>query len=337
MAQIRIKNIVFIFMTFILSATLEGCGESQIVPQNVKVELGSTISPDVLDYVSVNHKTEKEIQTEASLDISKIDTMSVGKYQAIVSYKKQKIVVSVNVMDTTPPVIQVKDVKFHEGDEVKAEDLAEAIDFSSTTMSIISEGDGSELSSVWLYPQKNIIIKAVDDYNNEAILEFIPDVTINEEEIGVPTDRIYDSQQTEESFYEKMEFVDDEIYEQIKAAYASIEWNNGFYRGNENEFEYYRRKFREFLLFEKEFIDPETGEKLTLKEFPPIKTPDGIEATYDMESYKYYFFDIDGDGTQELCIPEVSFLAIFKYDKIKDQIILWKKLDASFYYLGGAG
>lgn len=336
MVRIGIKNIVFIFIVLMLSVILEGCGRTQILPKSVEIELGSTISLNVIDYVSVDPKIEKEIQTEARLDISKIETMSVGEYQAIVFYKNQQIVVPVNVIDTTPPIIHAKDVKFQEGDEVEAEDLVEVIDYSNTTMCIISERSGQELSSVWLYPQRKIIIKAVDDYNNEAILEFIPDVIINEEEIGVPIDRIYDSRQLEGFSYEEMEFVDDEIYEKIKTVYSVIKWDGEFERGNEDEFEYYRRKFREFLLFERTFIDSETGEKLTLKDFPPIKIPDGIEATYDMESYKYYFFDMDGDGAQELCIPEVSFWAIFKYDKNKDEIILWKRLDASFYYLGGS-
>lgn len=55
-----------------------------------------------------------------------------------------------------------------------------------------------------------------------------------------------------------------------------------------------------------------------------------------MESYQYYFFDMDGDGAQELCIPEISFLSIFKYNKEQDEIVLWKKLDAAFYFLGGS-
>lgn len=154
MVRIGIKNIVFIFIVLMLSVILEGCGRTQILPKSVEIELGSTISLNVIDYVSVDPKIEKEIQTEARLDISKIETMSVGEYQAIVFYKNQQIVVPVNVIDTTPPIIHAKDVKFQEGDEVEAEDLAEVIDYSNTTMCIISERSGQELSSVWLYPQK---------------------------------------------------------------------------------------------------------------------------------------------------------------------------------------
>jgi len=132
-----------------------------------------------------------------------------------------------------------------------------------------------------------------------------------------------------------MNYIDDNIYEDIKSAYHNIEWYGGYKKGNADRFEFLRLKFKELLLFERTFTDPESGEKLTLKDFPPIKTPDGIEATYDMESYQYYFFDMDGDGEQELCIPEISFLSIFKYNEERDEIILWKKIDAAFYFLGG--
>lgn len=162
---------------------------------------------------------------------------------------------------------------------------------------------------------------------------------INDEEIGVPSDRIYDDID-DFPFYE-MEFADDEIYDMLKSAYGEIEWEAEFEKGNLADLEEYKSIFKEFLLFERTYLDSETGEELLLKDFPSkdypsVVVPDGIEGSYDMADYEYYLFDMNGDGAQELCIyVPGSFLAIFQYDKSRDQIVLWTNLNL-YYHLGGS-
>ena len=324
----RCFYILFIFVAFI---NILGCGKVQLSEKEVKIELGSEPSQNISDYIDTD---EEKVLNEAELDISGIDTMSVGEYQAVITYKREQIIIPVNVVDTTPPVITAKKVEFREGEEVTAEDLVYVVDFSPVSLQIISNISGKELDFIKLYPRQNITVKAVDSYHNESILEFVPDVIMNKEEIGVPLNRIYND---ESDFpHEKMEFVSDEVYEEIKQLYKDIDWQNEFLEGNPDEFDLYKEKFKEFILLERNFLNSETGEILSLKDFSPIKVPDGISYTLDMQNYEYYFFDMDGDGGWELCIPETGFLAIFKYDKNNDCIILWKEINSTWFYLGGS-
>lgn len=327
MAKKKNMAILMIILSFVIS----GCRKENILPLKVEIELGDELSANISDYIDTD---EEKVLNEAKLDISGIDAMSVGEYQAVITYKREQTLISVNVVDTTPPTITAKKIKFREGEEVTAKDLVEAEDFSPVSLQIISDLSGKELDYVKLYPGQNITVRAIDRYHNESRLEFVPDVIMNREEIGVPINRIYDD---ESDFpHEEMKFVSDEVYEEIKRLYKDIEWQSEFLEGNPDEFDFYREKFKEFLLLERDFLNSETGEILSLKDFSPIKVPDGISNTYDMENYEYYFFDMDGDGGWELCIPETGFLAIFKYDKNNDCIILWKEIDSAYFYLGGS-
>lgn len=327
MAKKKNMAILMIILSFVIS----GCRKENILPLKVEIELGDELSTNISDYIDTD---EEKVLNEAKLDISGIDAMSVGEYQAVITYKREQILIPVNVVDTTSPTITAKKIKFREGEEVTAKDLVEAEDFSPVSLQIISNLSGKELDFVKLYPGQNIMVRAIDSYHNESRLEFVPDVIMNKEEIGVPINRIYDD---ESDFpHEEMEFVSDEVYEEIKRLYKDIEWQSEFLEGNPDEFDFYKEKFKEFLLLERNFLNSETGEILSLKDFSSIKIPDGVSYTYDMENYEYYFFDMDGDGGWELCIPETGFFAIFKYDKYNDCIILWKEIDSAYFYLGGS-
>ncbi len=328
------KKYFYILFIFVIFVNIQGCGKVQFSEKEVRIELGDFASENISDYICVNSRYKKKLEKEALLDLSDIETSTVGTYQAVITYKEQRIVVPVIVEDTTPPVIEPLKISFWEGEEVTAKDLVEAEDFSPVSLQIISNLSGKELDFVKLYPGQNITVRAIDSYHNESRLEFVPDVIMNKEEIGVPINRVYND---ESDFpHEEMEFVSDEVYEEIKRLYKDIGWQSEFLEGNPDEFDLYKEKFKEFLLLERNFLNSETGEILSLEDFPPIKVPDGISCTYDMESYKYYFFDMDGDGGWELCIPETGFLAIFKYDKYNDRIILWKEINSADMHLSGS-
>lgn len=330
----EIKKNLTVFILSILLFQLTACEHTSVSAKNVVIELGDSLPQSVSDYLFFEEKNAEKIQKNAKLDLSNIDYMTVGEYEAIVVYKNQQIIVPVSIVDTTPPEILLKDNQFQEGAEVKVNDLVEVVDFSDTELSLIPNSDWLNTNVVILRPNMRLKVRAIDIYGNESIKEFIPNVFSESEKVGVPPKRIYSNWM--DFSYESMNYIDDDIYEDIKSAYNNIEWYSEYEKGNADQFELLRVKFKELLLLERTFTNPESGEKLTLKNFPPIKTPDGIQATYDMESYQYYFFDMDGDGAQELCIPEISFLSIFKYNIEHDEIVLWKKLDAAFYFLGGS-
>jgi len=62
-----------------------------------------------------------------------------------------------------------------------------------------------------------------------------------------------------------------------------------------------------------------------------------LSYDYDKEKYSYYFFDMDEDGTPELCISDgTKFMYVFKYKPSTDKFILWGNLDTTWLRLLGS-
>lgn len=105
----RSKKLLYIIIILLISFSFIGCGSSsiEIQPKNVMVELGNEVSQNILDYVSSTSETTNELKQGAKLDISDVNSMVVGEYQAIVSYKGEEFSIPVEVKDTTPPLISI--------------------------------------------------------------------------------------------------------------------------------------------------------------------------------------------------------------------------------------
>ena len=124
---------------------------------------------------------------------------------------------------------------------------------------------------------------------------------------GINNDRIY-----EDHFslpYEDMQFADEEVFEIIKNSYDRVNFFGEFKRGNLEVYNYYKEKFYQ-LLSNKEpftyndkahFSYPQKERTLYLNEFRWLNTFDDT-VKRDLKVNKYYFFDMDEDGTPELCI-----------------------------------
>ena len=59
----------------------------------------------------------------------------------------------------------------------------------------------------------------------------------------------------------------------------------------------------------------------------------------DYSEYDFYFFDINEDGAPELCINHQRgyFLYVFRYDKEKDRVFLWRSFSGGWRSLLGSG
>lgn len=148
--------------------------------------------------------------------------------------------------------------------------------------------------------------------------------------------------ETYESFrdfpYEDMGFVNDEAYEYIRTAYEQIDFASEFPKGNEDEYAFYKDKYRQLLDNEVAFWDSEQEEEVYLRQFSRNYGDDSGIKSADYSKYKLYFFDMDSDGTPELCIEgeAAAFLYIFKYDVHSDRMVLWNAAGGSWMELLGS-
>ena len=244
------------------------------------------------------------------------------------------------------PVIKVKDKVFQEGDRVIADDLAEVIDYSDVTLSILQDSEGFELKYETLRPGASVVLKAEDQYGNETIEEVSLNV-IPKENPPFPEERSYEG--LEKFPYKDLKYVSDEVYEEIKRAYSNVEWYNELETGKAGQSTFYLEKYKQLLDEEVTFLKTdrytysEVNERLYLSEFFNMEryTPEELFGD-EYGQYGLYLFDMDSDNAPELCIVERAGLAIrgyhiFKYRTDIDEIVLWKTLYSANTKILGSG
>ncbi|WP_310603179.1 hypothetical protein [Anaerosporobacter sp.] len=152
--------------------------------------------------------------------------------------------------------------------------------------------------------------------------------------------RIYD--RCSDFPYENMEYINDEAYEFLKKEYAKIDFCAEFEKGNLEVYDYYREKFNRLLNNEVTFTveNPATGkeEEVYLNEFGHfcLYEEEDERDVFNLSQYEYYFFDIDGDSTPELCVRNRGdFIYIFKYCIDTDKYLLWYEIQNSYIDLNG--
>ena len=171
------RNILTLIATLTLTAgMLTGCG-TELSAASVEVEVGTEVSDNVLDYITIEKGDMEEVLAEVKLNTENVDTDNVGEYTAQVIYKDETINVTVNVVDTTAPAIRAKDVTVIAGDTVTAEDLVEVTDASEVTVTLV-KADGTETNNVVAETGMVVTVKAVDGSGNEETLEVTPEVII---------------------------------------------------------------------------------------------------------------------------------------------------------------
>ena len=329
------KKLVACWLLLSLLILLTGCDDILMSAKSVKIELGDVVSEDVLDYVYVESGMQQKVCKKAKLNILEIDSTAVGEYNAIVKYGQQVLVIPVIVEDTTPPVIEAKDIVFNEEDKVIAEDLVEVSDFSDTSLYLLDGTSGIQLNFATLRPGMTVIVKAVDEFGNETIAEIAPQV-LKKNKDKIPEARSYES--TDGFPYGKLDCVDNDTYEMLKEAYGKIEWNVEFKTGNIEQSDFYKRKYKELLdgkvkfLKTEKYTYSEVSEWMYLYEFLSVDENYNPSDLFNGDDYGFglYFFDADGDALPELCIVEhvgagaIHGVYIYKYEIDSDRIILLK-------------
>ena len=127
-----------------------------------------------------------------------------------------------------------------------------------------------------------------------------------------------------------MTYADDQAFEFLRDAYAKIDFNSEFKKGNLDGYEFYIEKFYRLVHNEATFMDEESGNEVTLGEYGGLRLDDARECSY-------YFFDIDDDGAPDLVISNGDYQAYgngrlyyaFKYLPEIDEFILWRGIEPS--------
>lgn len=325
--KVKTKIMLFLINILMLGIVLPGCGEISILPKEVQIELGEEVPSNVTDYIYIETHMSGKIQSNVELDVSGIDSMTVGEYEAKIYYRGNMFISKVSVSDTTPPEILLKDTEFSAGNIVSANDLAEVKDFSDVTLKILCRyPDGEELLVDFInLGLGNIIeLKAVDEYGNETIVKTVPiiyEVPCQEEN---QNDRSYDSFL---DFPYEMTYVDEEAYQYIQKIYTSINWYSEFETGDLTQYDFYKEKYKELINGQKPFFNPEIGTEMYLDDFESIENK-GMD--------NYYFFDMDKDNAPEICLQSEKSISVFKYDIDKEQFLLWKYIEQGHYDLNGS-
>ena len=162
----------------------------ELKADNVDVELGDKLGQNIENYITGG----KKALAGAALDVSDVDTSSVGTYKASVTYGKKELEFSVNVEDTTAPDVKLQnDGNFQiiTGETLSGKDIVAEMDdlsgISSVTFSdavTVDEEEKDLLSAVTIsydtdgtynntvtvtdnngnITKKDIIIHVVEDY-----------------------------------------------------------------------------------------------------------------------------------------------------------------------------
>lgn len=171
------KNVLALMMTAtVTAATLTGCGNNYTVKLTdtnpVKVELGTELSTDVRNYVTVMNGEEAvdagEVFKDIVLDTGNIDVNVPGTYTLIITYENNQLVIPVIVEDTTAPKVEVKDLTLAAGTEVTVEEYVTVTDAQETeVVFVLADGSRTDKFTFDGTPLE-VTVEAVDAAGNKS-------------------------------------------------------------------------------------------------------------------------------------------------------------------------
>lgn len=126
----------------------------------------------------------------------------------------------------------------------------------------------------------------------------------------------------------QLDQIDEDIFQNIKEIYGEIDFYGDFKEGKLQSYDYFTEKFKLLVNNDVKFLEKDTGKEYYIKEYKEL-------GVYDLDTFTYLLFDMDGDGEPELCIQD-TFTYVFKYLPNDDQFILWYDMGSYHYNLIGS-
>ena len=161
-----LKCLIFIFIIGLLIGVFIYYKEKNTIKlKNIDVELGSTLSKDVNDYL----KSGKKYSDEYKLYLNGVDVNTIGKYSYKVKYNKHTKIGYINVVDTTKPEVEMDDtIEIGVNDTFDPNILITSCKDASLpcTATLKNDKDYDKFKSVGTY---SVDIKVSDTANNYVI------------------------------------------------------------------------------------------------------------------------------------------------------------------------
>ena len=157
-----------------VALTMTGCASNEInqFKSETTVELGSECNIEVSEYFELGSKVDS---SAIVFDTSAVDTNNVGDYVITVSFKKNTYSINVSVVDTTAPILSVREniEPVERGNSITASDYAEVDDKSDVNIFWVAEDGETDTidipedldSSV---TEINYTLVAVDESGNRS-------------------------------------------------------------------------------------------------------------------------------------------------------------------------
>lgn len=157
-----------------VALTMTGCASNEInqIKSETTVELGSDCNIEASEYFELGSKVDS---SAIVFDTSAVDTNTVGDYVITVSFKKNTYSINVSVVDTTAPILSVREniEPVERGKSITASDYAEADDKSDVNIFWVAEDGETDTidipedldSSV---TEINYTLVAVDESGNRS-------------------------------------------------------------------------------------------------------------------------------------------------------------------------
>lgn len=216
-----------------VALTMTGCASNEInqIKSETTVELGSDCNIEASEYFELGSKVDS---SAIVFDTSAVDTNNVGDYVITVSFKKNTYSINVSVVDTTAPILSVKEniEPVERGNSITASDYAEADDKSDVNIFWVAEDGETDTidipedldSSV---TEINYTLVAVDESGNRS----------EEKQVTVPIVPVVDTEFTDED--NAFEAVDTEVQKETS--------DDGFVRGTKPSDDELLKEFQEYL------------------------------------------------------------------------------------------
>ena len=187
-------------------------------------------------------------------------------------------------------------------------------------------GDDGEIYNIYVhgYPEspENINIGMTTDEVSQEQKE-------SNDSIQTVTERSYDS--FRDFPHGNMEYIDETAYAFLKDMYAGIEYKSKVAQGDLAVYDEYICKYEELLNNQITVAIPQMGEEYYVEDYVDMHSfflnAEADHEVFNPHGFIYYLFDMDMDGTPELCMYNFKTY-IFKYDKEGDSVILWKLIES---------
>lgn len=102
------KDLLIIAGCIYSSLSLTGCSGVELLQESMTVEAGESVSEDPSDYAEFSNDSLKEA---AYVDLEDVKTDTVGTYQAAVVSENKEYPFTINVVDTTAPVVELAETQ----------------------------------------------------------------------------------------------------------------------------------------------------------------------------------------------------------------------------------